>query len=219
MKKALAILAAIVAATPVQAAFVVPETEPAPPKDYTISGLEWIGCVVKPEYEGTSWETSDIPAECFNVFRAQPSFHSINWKNARRCEDYTPGCVELEGIIKVDGVRYVIDTSKRRYSTRRGWYTRLDVKIITTDIKYQDYKINCLDTYAFIGTQDSEGRVDHIYTAKKFQKDVCDSVFPEPKKDAAYRIKEFACNLATDPKEKKRICDGFVEWNNRRRWQ
>ena len=216
MKKILALLAAIVAATPVQAAFVVPETAPAPSKEYTISGLEWRGCVVKPKYEGTS----DIPAECFNIFRAQPSFHSINWKNARRCEDYTPGCVELEGIVKVDGVRYVIDTARRHFSTRRmRWYTRLDVKVIKTDIKYQDYKINCLDTYASIGTLDWEGNVDHIYTAKKFQKDVCDSVFPEPEKDTAYVLKEIACNMTKDPEEKKKRCDKFEEWKNRRRWQ
>lgn len=215
MKKVLALLAAIVAATPVQAAFVVPEKEPAPSKDYTISGLEWRGCVVKPEYESTS----DIPAECFNIFRAQPSFHSINWKNARRCEDYTPGCVELEGIIKVDSVRYVIDTAKQNYSIRRGWYTRLNVKVIKTDIKYQDYKIDCLDTYGVIGTLDWEGNVDHIYTAKKFQKDVCDSVFPEPEKDTAYRMKELACNITRNPEEKKKRCDKFKEWNNKRRWQ
>ncbi len=209
MKRALALLAAIVAATPAHSAFVVPDKEPAPSKDYNISGLEWIGCVVKPEYEGTSWETSDIDAECFNIFRAQPSFHSFNWKNARRCEDYTPGCVELEGIVKVDGVRYEIDTAIRKWSSRRGWYTRLDVKIINTDIKYQDYKINCLDTYAFIGTKDWEGNVDHIYRAKNFQKDVCDSVFPEPKKDAAYILKELACDMTKDPEKKKKRCDKF----------
>ena len=217
MKRALALLAAIVAATPVQAAFVVPEKEPAPSKDYTISSLEWRGCVTDDKYPTVGLSTVDVI--CERIFRSRPLSHQINWKNARRCEDYTPGCVELEGIIKVDGVRYVIDTAKQNYSIRRGWYTRLNVRVIKTDIKYQDYKIDCLDTYGVIGTLDWEGNVDHIYTAKKFQKDVCDSVFPEPEKDTAYRMKELACNLARDPKQKKRICDGFVEWNNRRRWQ
>ena len=217
MKKALSLLAAIVAATPAHSAFVVPEKEPAPPKDYTISGLEWGGCVTNQEYELT--HLSNIDAECYRIFRAQPSFHHINWKNARKCEDYTPGCVDLEGIIVVDSMRYEIFEVKTHWSINRGNYTRLNVKPISTDIQYQDYKINCLNTYSIIGTRDSMGEISHLYTNKKFQKDVCDSVFPEPEKDTAYRMKELACNLARDPEQKKRLCDGFVEWNNQRRWQ
>ena len=164
---ATASLATATLAKPAHSAFVVPETEPKPTKDYTVSGLEWGGCVTNQEYELIYLSTID--AECYRIFRAQPSFHSINWKNARKCEDYTPGCVDLEGIVKIDSVRYEIFEAKTHYSSHRGNYTRLNVKPISTDIQYQDYKINCLNTYSIIGTRDSMGEISHLYTNKKFQ--------------------------------------------------
>ena len=220
MKKALALLAAIVAATPAHSAFVVPETAPAPSKDYTISSLEWRGCVTDDRYPRVGLSKVDVI--CERIFRSRPSSHQINWKNARRCEDYTPGCVDLEGIVIVDGWRYEIASAERVYTPFKRYNTHLYVKPVSSDIKYQDYKINCLDNHSIIGTLDSgssEGKVHHFYRAVKFQKDVCDSVFPEPEKDTAYRMKELACNLTRNPEEKKKRCDKFKEWNNKRRWQ
>ena len=223
MKKLTAILAAVVAATPVNAGFVIPEVV----ADHNTSALDWDGCYVQRDTDFTVWYSTVQEKNCLKYYGHKPSSVQFHWKNARKCEEYTDGCVELEGILYVDGEKYELANARTRYRIRSTGLLSMsrtayqEIFVHPTTKEYQPMKFNCRTSISEIRYN---GRYIHedrgqLYYTKQFHEDVCNNVFPELEKDAAYRLKDLACGLTKDKEKKEECYDNLRKWQQLRRWK
>ena len=223
MKKLTTIIAAVVAATSVNAGFVIPEVV----AEYNTSNLEWDGCYVQSDKDFTNWYSTVQEKKCLKYYELKPSSVQFHWKNARKCEEYTDGCVELDGVLYVDGKKYELANARTRYRLRSTGLLSMsrtayqEIFVVPTTKEYQPMKFNCRSSISEIRyngpyTHDERG---YLYQTKQFHEDVCNSVFPELEKDAAYRLKDLACGLTKDKEKKEECYNNLKVWQQLRRWK
>ena len=225
MNKILPLLAIVLSVAPVNAGFVLPEEETN--KEYNTSNLEWDGCYVPNEKDFTLWYPTVQEKKCLKHYELKPSSVKFRWKNARKCEEYTDGCVELDGVLYVDGKRYELANARTRYRIRSTSFLTMsrsayqEIFVQPTTKEYQPMKFNCRASISEIRyngpyTHDERG---YLYKTTQFHEDVCNSVFPEPKKDAAYHLKRIACTLQKDMEKKEECNENFAKWWRLERWK
>ena len=213
MKKIFALLAAVVAATPAQAGFIIPD-DIVPTGGGSASTIYWRGCI---DEKG---EITNVDVKCRRLFRSKPTQARIEWKNAQRCEEYTPGCITVDASIQVDGWQLSVVSAKTR--RRRGlhdvWESYSQLDMAPSKKGFEPYSINCTDPASDIRVLDFDGKPEHMYRAGKFRKDVCNSVFPEIERDTAYQLGELACKIKTDKAKRRECWEDFNQWKENRRY-
>ncbi|AOV62243.1 hypothetical protein S420910_053 [Synechococcus phage S-CAM7] len=214
MNKIFALLAAVVAATPAQAGFIIPD-DIVPLSGERASRMFWRGCI---DEKG---EITKITVKCDRIFKPKPTQARVEWKNAKKCEEYTPGCVSVDASIQVGGFQLSVLSARtrRRRGPGGGWESYSQLDMAPSKKGFEQYSINCTDPDSDIRVLDFDGKPKHMYRTTQFRLDLCNSVFPELERDTAYQLKELACRLTKDPKKNRECWIDFKEWKANRRYR
>ena len=225
MKKLIALLAVALTPVPAMAGFVIPEP-PKPADTYNSTALEWRGCLIPKDGYTV---TRDIKHLCDRHFFFAQTEATVQWKDAKKCETYTDGCVELSLRIKGFTGAYYISDAKRL--NRTVWVGPFSVGTVPySELEYSqdgsrsltDYdqvQFNCLEARSRIVITDGNGKRASIFDTDAFHKHVCNTVFEAKTKSTGLQLQEVGCALERDV-EKREMCTAKNEHRTEQeRWR